>query len=151
MEVWEDISTRQLTAEKPIIFFSGRKTRTISTNRSPLAQFFEHASIYSPSIRSPSWERKWIRFNGDRSPVCIYIYYGASDHSSNLERDHARVTSQLFGPEVFSFVFFNGCLVSHGLYQAIISTVQQYPPTNNYTLHLHDHLTTTIHDLNLQQ
>ena len=27
--------------------------------------------------------------------------------------------------------FFNGCLVSHGLYQAIISTVQQCPPTNN--------------------
>ena len=46
--------------------------------------------------------------------------------------------------------FFNGCLVSHGLYQAIISTVKQYPPTNNYTLHLHDHITTTIHDLNLQ-
>ena len=50
----------------------------------------------------------------------------------------------------FSF-FFNGCLVSHGLYQAIISTVQQYPPTNNCTLHLHDHITSTIHDLNLQQ
>ena len=47
--------------------------------------------------------------------------------------------------------YFNGCLVSHGLYQAIISTVQQYPPTNNYTLHLHDHITATIHDPNLQQ
>ena len=30
-----------------------------------------------------------------------------------------------------SFLFFNGCLVSHGLYQAILSTVQQYAPTNN--------------------
>ena len=47
--------------------------------------------------------------------------------------------------------FFNGCLVSHGLYQAIISTVQQYPPTNNFTLHLHYHVTATIHDPNLQQ
>ena len=114
---------------RSIVF--GPEARTISTNRSPLAQIFEHASIYSPSIRSPSWKRKRIRFNGDRSPVRIYLYYGASDHSSNLERDHARVTSQRFGPEVFSFVFFYGCLVSHGLYQAIISTVQQYPPTNN--------------------
>ena len=47
--------------------------------------------------------------------------------------------------------FYNGCLVLHGLYQAIISTVQQYPPTNNYTLHLHDQITATIHDPNLQQ
>ena len=34
------------------IFF-GPEARTISTNQSPLAQLFEHASIYSPSIRSP--------------------------------------------------------------------------------------------------
>ena len=86
-------------------FFFRPEARTISTNRSHHAQFFEHASIYSPSIRSPSWERKRVRSNGDISPVRFYIYYGASDHSSNLERDHARVTSQLFGPEVFSSVF----------------------------------------------
>ena len=66
------------------------------------------------------------------------------------ERHHARVTSQLFGPEVFTSVFLNGCLVSHGLYQATISTVQQYPPTNNYTLHLHDQIT-TIQDSNVPQ
>ena len=63
-------------------FFFGPEASIISTNRSPHAQIFEHASICSPSIRSPSWERKRIRFNGDRCPVRFYIYYGASDHSS---------------------------------------------------------------------
>ena len=84
----------------------------------------------------------------------LFAFISTAEHRITraiLERHHARVTSQLFGPEVFTSVFFNGCLVSHGLCQAIISTVQQYPPTNNYTLHLHDHITTTIHDPNLQQ
>ena len=46
-------------------------------------------------------------FNGDRSPVRFYIYYGASDHSSNLERDHARAMNELAGLETFvSFLFF---------------------------------------------
>ena len=101
----QDTRQKPLALTQSIVFFRAGSKNYI--NKSITARsIFEHASIYSPSIRSPSWERKWIRFNGDRSPVRIYIYYGASDHSSNLERDHARVTSQLFGLEVFSFVFF---------------------------------------------
>ena len=96
-------------------FFFGPDVRTYQQiNRSPHAQCFEHASIYSPSIRSPSWERKRIRFNGDRSPVRFYIYYGASDHSSNLECDHARAMNELAGSETFVsflfFVFISSCL-----------------------------------------
>ena len=89
-------------------------SKNISTYRSPHAQCFEHASIYSPSIRSPSWKRKRIRFNGDISPVRFYIYNGASDHSSNLERDHARAMNELAGSETFVsflfFVFISSCL-----------------------------------------
>ena len=70
--------------------------------------------MYSPSIRSLSWERKRIRFDGDRSPIRFYIYYGASDHSSNLERDHARAMNELAGLETFVsflvFVFVPSCL-----------------------------------------
>ena len=115
--------------------FFGPEARTISTNRSPHAQFFEHASIYSPSSRSPSWERKPIRFNGDRSPVRFYIYYGALDHSSNLERDHARAMKCWNGDFRFVFVF-RFCFLMF-VYQAKIMQYCFYhkPLKNSTVLH----------------
>ena len=83
-------------------FFFGPEIWGYTNIRSPLSS--THRSV-SP-LFSPSWERKRIRFNGARSPVCFYIYYGASDHSSNLERDHARAMNELAGLETFvSFCF----------------------------------------------
>ena len=128
--------------------------------------FLEHASICSPTqfARLHGKPHRFLylsdRLHGSSNGYAsmgtdlLFTFISTAEHRiarAILERHHAQVTSQLFGPEVLSLVFFNGCLVSHGLYQAIISTVQQYPPTNNYTLHLHDHITTTLHDLNLQQ
>ena len=55
------------------IFF-GPEARTISTNRSPHAQCFEHASIHPPSIRSPSWELERKRVKGDQSFVRATAY-----------------------------------------------------------------------------
>ena len=49
---YERQDKNRLHSRNRSIFF-GPEARTISTNRSPLAQSFEHASIYSPSIRSP--------------------------------------------------------------------------------------------------
>ena len=109
----QDTRQKPLALTQSIDFFRAG-SKNISTYRSPHAQCFEHASIYSPSIRSPSWERKRIRFNGDISPVHFYIYNGASDHSSNLERDHARAMNELAGSETFVsflfFVFISSCL-----------------------------------------
>ena len=96
------------------IFFSGRKQALYQQIDHRTLNCFEHASIYSPSIRSPSWERKRIRFNGDRSPVRFYTFYETSDHSSNLERDHTRAMNELAGLETFVsflfFVFVSSCL-----------------------------------------
>ena len=128
-------------------------------NRSPHVQFLStHRSVRLH--RKPSIIFSTLAFNGSSNGYAsmgtdlLFASISTAEHRiarAILERHHARVTSQRFGPEVFFPFFFNGCLVSHGLYQAIISTAQQYPSTSNCTLHLHDHITTTIHDLNLQQ
>ena len=133
--------------------------RIYINNRSPHVQFLStHRSFRLH--RKPSIIFSTLAFNGSSNGYAsmgtdlLFASISTAEHRiarAILERHHARVSSQIFGPEVFFSVFFNGCLVSHGLYQAIISTVQQYPPTNNCTLHLHDYITTTINDLNLQQ
>ena len=54
------------------IFF-GPEARTISTNQSPLAQFFEHASIYSPSIRSRMGAQTYTLQWGQISCSLLYL------------------------------------------------------------------------------
>ena len=91
-----------LRLKNRLLSFSGRNTRTISTNRLPLSS--THRSV--PPSFSPSWERKRIRFNGDISPV---RFISATEHRiarAILERDRARAMNELAGLETFvSFLF----------------------------------------------
>ena len=119
----KDSSTRQLAAEKPIIFFSGRKTRTMLYQHSTTAHrsFVEHASICSPTQfahlhgKPHRFLYRSDRLHGSSNGYAsmetdlLFTFISTAEHRiarAILERHHARVTSQFFGPEVFSFVFF---------------------------------------------
>ena len=93
----------KLAAEKPIICFSGRKTRTISTFARRSRARIDLFAFNSLA----AWERKRIRFNGDISPV---RFISTTEHRiarAILERDRAGAMNELAGLETFvSFLHF---------------------------------------------
>ena len=90
------------------------------------------------------------------------IYYGASDHSSTLERDHARAMNELAGLETFVSFCFRFLMFVYQVKKqySTADTVLLLPlTTKNSTVLLlpnqhknkQQYNSTTIHDLNSQQ
>ena len=154
-------STRQSSRLKdcshaPIIFLSGRKFGLYQH----LLAALEHAPIRFTFILAFMGAQtdtlKW-RHNS----CSLYIDYGASDHSSNLERGHARAMDELAGLETFVSFCFRFLMFVYQVKKqySTANTVLLLPlTTKNSTVLLlpnqhknkQQYNSTTIHDLNLQ-
>ena len=101
-EQYKSSRLKDRTHASIILFFSSsRKFGLYQHSLSAL----EHAPILFAFILA-FMEAQTDTLHADRSSDRFYIYYGASDHSSKLERDHARAMNELAGLETFvSFLF----------------------------------------------